>query len=392
MNNINCVNIKDGKLNIVFLDFDDIQNPLLGAGQAKATLEVGKLLAQRGHRITVISSKFPNCKDRIENGLEYRHIGLGSKNIRLNNIFYILSVPFATRKLKADIIIECFTAPISTLFSSLWTDIPVVALPSSFEAERFSKLYHLPFEKIEKFGCRFYKYFMPYTSYMEEKMRRNNKNIIARIVPEGVENEFFLIKKRKFKYILFLGRLDISQKGIDLLLKSYRMIAEEIKLPLVIAGNGPDEKRVKSLIKKMDLGKFVEMIGPVHSQKKFQVLSEALFVALPSRHEGFSLLALEAMASGLMIVAFDIPGISWANSEVALKVKPFDVEAYAQALKTMAMNRKIALEMGHKGRELARKFTWEKVANSFETFFKEIIFARGRTTKNNTASKTINKR
>src|SRR5260221_9438889 len=102
-------------MNIIFLDFDDIKNPLLGAGQAKATREVGIELIKMGHQITVISSKYPGYKDRKEDGITYRHIGLLSNRIRLNNIFYILSLPFAVRKLKGDIIVECFTAPISTL-------------------------------------------------------------------------------------------------------------------------------------------------------------------------------------------------------------------------------------------------------------------------------------
>src|SRR3989344_9043319 len=149
------------RLTITFLDFDDIRNPILGGGQAIATKEVGSRLARMGHQVVSLCSRYPGYKNREENGIFYKHIGLGTKWVKLNNLFYILLLPFAVRNLKSDIIIECFTAPISTLFSPLFTKIPVVALPSMFNAQEFSNKYHLPFYLIERLGCRFYKYFLP---------------------------------------------------------------------------------------------------------------------------------------------------------------------------------------------------------------------------------------
>lgn len=359
-------------LDIVFLDFDDIQNPLLGAGQAKATLEVGRRLVEKDHRVTVVSSRFPGCKDQIYKGIYYKHIGLGSGNIRLNNLAYIFAVPFYTRKIKADLIVECFTAPISTLFSPLWTKVPVVALPSTFDANRFTKLYHLPFNLIEKFGLRFYKYFLPYTEYLDKKMKQVNPKIISKIVPEGVGAEFFDIKKKTPEYILFLGRIDINQKGLDLLLWAYAKVVDKINYPLVIAGNGPDEEKLKTMIKNLELEKHVKMIGPTYGEKKFKVLSEALYVAIPSRNEGFSLFALEALASGLPLASFDIPGLSWANNQVALKTKAFNVKEYAQILARLT-DKNLAKKMSDNSRLYAKQFSWENVVNQYESFFFKIV-------------------
>lgn len=356
-------------MRIVFLDFDDIRNPLLSGGQARATLEVGKRLACKGHEITVISSRFPGYRDRVENGLNYRHIGLGSKNIRLNNVIYILALPSIILKIKADVIIECFTAPISTLFTPLFTKIPVVALSTSFEAERFSRKYHLPFWLIERIGCRLYKYFFPPTISAEEKMKKMNPSIISKIIPEGVGEEFFKIKRKAPKHILFLGRFDIDQKGIDLLLDSYIKIADKIKWPLVIAGSGPDEIKIRSMIKKSNLGNRINMAGPAYGFKKMKLLSESLFVALPSRHEGFSLFALEALAAGVPIAAFDITGLKWSSESAVLKAKPFDTDEYAAILEKIANDRELAAHMSFDAREFAKRFTWETVADSFESFF-----------------------
>jgi glycogen synthase len=358
-------------MKIVFLDFDDIKNPLLAAGQAKATYEVGRRLSEKGHAVTVISSRYPGYSDRQQNGIVYKHIGIGSKRIRFNNILYILSLPFAVKDIDADVVVECFTAPISTLFTPLFTHVPVVALPSSFEAEHFSEKYHMPFKYVERFGSKFYKYFLPYSHAIDQKMKKLNPHVISMIVPEGVDKEYFTIKKKTPKHIFFLGRMDIDQKGIDLLLKAYKKIEKQIAYPLVIAGNGPDEQKVNKLIKELHLEDKVTMTGATYGHKKMKLLSESLYVALPSRHETFSCFALEALASGLPLVTYDIPGLSWTDKGSVVKAKAYDVDEYASSLLTTSKNKQLN-QMSNKARTFASQYTWENVTDKFESFFTQI--------------------
>ena len=364
--------VKIKKQTLVFLDFDDIKNPLLAAGQARATVEVGKRLVEKGFEVISICSKYPGYKDRVENGIYYKHIGIGTNNIKLNNIFYILSIPWIVKSLKCDLIIECFTAPISTLMSPLWTKIPVIAIPTSFEADRFSQLYHFPFDKVERFGMKHYKYFLPYTKHMEEKFKKVNPKVITEIIPEGVGKEFFKIKKRTPKHILYLGRFDVGQKGIDLLLEAYAKIKHQSKYPLVIAGKGPDENNIKKLIKEYSLLNKVKVQGAAYGEKKAKLLSESLFVLMPSRHEGFSLFALEALASGNPLVGFDIPGLSWSNDKAIYKAKPFDIDSYSKLI--LRAEREVEKnKLGERARKLAGNYSWDSVADKFSTFINKVI-------------------
>lgn len=359
-------------MHILFLDFDDIKNPLLGAGQAKATLEVGSRMAKKGHRVTVICSSYPGSRDRTEHGITYRHIGIGTNSIHLNNVLYIFSVPLALLSAKADVIIECFTSPMSTLMSPLFTRIPVIALPTSFAADRHSKLYHLPFTVIEKFGARFYKYFMPYTQAYLDKMRAYNPHIDARIIPEGVEKRFFSIRQKEPKYILFLGRIDIDQKGIDLLLAAYAKIPHKT-YPLVIAGKGSGEQTLHELIKRYDLTRHVSFIGPAFGEKKDALLSSALYVVMPSRNEGFALFSLEALAAGIPLVVFDIPGFSWAkNTKAVVKAPAFDVDAYAKNMQRM-MHPAFLRASRSAAKPTARPYTWDAVCDAFLSYCTYVI-------------------
>ncbi|GEM_PF-549301 len=363
-------------MNIIFLDFDDIENPLLNAGQARATWEVATRLVKKGHRVQVITSRFPGYKDRNSENIIYTHIGLGSRHIKLNNIFYLLCLPFMVRKLRADIIIESFIPPFSVCFSPLFTSIPVVGLPSMFAAAEFAKKYNLPFHWVEKLGIKIYKYLLPYSDVDSGKAKKLNPTIDYHIVPEGVSKEYFQIKHQESKFILFLGRLDVAQKGIDLLLEAYATIKDKIGYPLVIAGHGSDEGKIRSLIDKLDLTDKVKLIGGVYGQKKFQVIANALFVAFPSRHEEMSLWSLEALAAGLPLVHFDIPEEKWISSEVSFKARPFDIQDYADKL-LEATNSTVLLRKQAAARSFARQFSWDKVASEFEKYFEYVLHKEG---------------
>lgn len=359
------------KLNITILDFDDIRNPLLGAGQSKVTYEVGSRFVKEGHSVVVISSKYPGCKNRIDNGITYKHIGICTQNIRINNLIYISCIPFAVVKIKSDIILECFTAPISTLLSPLFTKIPVVGLSTSFDAKRFSRQYKFPFWLVEKYGARSYKYFIALTPFLANKMKKLNKKVVVRTIPQGVSREYFAVNKAKSLFILFIGRLDLNQKGLDLLVKAYARVEKQIKYPLVIAGQGPDGVKLEKLISKYKLAEKVSLIGYADEKKKIELLSNAAFLAFPSRDEGFSLVSLEALASGNRLVAFKIPSLNWANKEIVRKVNPFSIDDYSKAL--LLESRRESSFTNFQCRSVAKNYSWDNVANQFMNFFQEIV-------------------
>lgn len=359
-------------MHIAFLDFDDIKNPLLGAGQARSTYEVGKRLTAAGHDVTVYCSRYPDSKDRDEDGLVYKHISIGTGHIRVNNAFYIMSLPFYVRNIKADVIIESFVPPMSTLFSPVFTKIPVIGLPSMFNAHEFSKKYHFPFYIIERFGSKLYRYFMPYSDVDSQKMKRMNPSIMYKIIPQGVDESFFYIPHKKPKHILFLSRFDMQQKGIDLLIQAYAKVSKKIQYPLVIAGHGPDEQKIKFLINSYNLNSKIFLTGSAYGKKKENLLSEALYVAFPSRHDELSLWALEALASGLPLVGFALPESKWAAEDVSLKAKPYDTDEYASLL-LKATDQKLNKEMRINARKLASQYTWDKVAQMYEDFISSVV-------------------
>lgn len=359
-------------MKIIFLDFDDIKNPLLGAGQARATLEVGSRLARMGHTVISLCSRYPHSQDRTESGVTYKHIGWGTADIRLNNLGYLLSIPFAVMRLKADIIIECFTAPCSSLFSPLFTHIPVVALPTVFAAESFAKKYHLPLQLVEAVGCKLYKYFMPYIPTDLAKMKKYNPNIISRMIGQGVSKEYIQLKPQKPKHVLYLGRYDMAQKGVDLLVKAYAVVSKDMPYPLVIAGHGQDEKKIKNLITQFHMENKISLVGGAYGNRKMELLAQAAYVVMPSRYDNLPLFALEALASGLPLVTFATEEFSWLKPQFSIQATPFDPMEYGEKMIALSKSSKLVAMRKH-ARIYAKQFTWDHIANQMEDFFQYII-------------------
>ena len=358
-------------MKIAIIDMDDLKNPFGGTGQSRATRQVGKRLARR-HQVTVYCSKYPGWKDYEEDGIKYIHVGLETPSSRLTNLVFVLNIPFLVRRIKADVIIENFNAPFSISFAPLFTRIPVIGLPTMFNAVEFSKKYHLPFHWVEWLGMKFYKYLLPYSDIDSAKALRLNPKIIYKTVPQGVGPEFFRIKPVRPRHILYFGRLDIWQKGVDLLLQAYSLVADKIKYPLVIAGHGPDEPQVKQLINQLGLQNKVKLIGPIYGEMKAKVFSESIYNVFPSRHDEICLATLEVLAAGLPVICFDLLESKWLTPKVSLKAPSFDIKTYSKLLLTATQPETIN-PLRTATKPFAKRYTWDKVATQIETFIKLIV-------------------
>ncbi len=127
-----------------------------------------------------------------------------------------------------------------------------------------------------------------------------------------IENGTDLIKykdrnlsKKKFN-IIVLGSLTYK-KGIDLLLSCIPFVIDRIEKVKII-GSGPEKKKILYLINKFSLHTLVELID--YTEDIEYHLYDADIGIIPSRWEGFGLVAVEMRSSGLPILISDVPGLS----------------------------------------------------------------------------------
>lgn len=150
------------------------------------------------------------------------------------------------------------------------------------------------------------------------KLARNPYLPQRRIVPLGNK-------------ILYLGRLHV-EKGIKTFMESLLHLRD---YPIVIAGNGPEEKWVEEFVKKHDL-KNVELVGWVADDKWAEMIKQAKVVVVPSMfYENCSISILEAMGHGRLVVATDRGGNSELiiNKRTGFLVEPENAMALSIGIK-----------------------------------------------------------
>lgn len=361
---------------IIFSNFDDRKNPYYGGGGAIAIHEVAKRLVSN-FNITVITGKYPESKDEIIDGISYKRIGIASMPPQIAQLIFQFLLPIYVLKENFDIWVESFTPPFSTAFLPLFTKEPVIGLAHLLGGNQMYEKYGIPFHWLEAFGLKFYKTIICVAPYQREELLGINKNLEVFVIPNGINSEdlpvTFPILPRK--HILFLGRIDIYQKGLDLLVEAVSNIKVTLKYKIIIAGSGTqeDEQRFKELITKQGLENSFELVGRVEGTRKQELLQTALVLVLPSRLENFAISALDAFAQGTPVLAFDIPGLSWFDEDVAVKVKPFDAEIFGEELLFLTENEEVRKKLGSNAFKLAKGYTWEKVTPEYRQVIEESL-------------------
>jgi len=132
--------------------------------------------------------------------------------------------------------------------------------------------------------------------------------------------------------VAFVGRLD-RQKGIDTLLSAMSHLgARDQSVDLVIAGDGPEQGKVKNFIRRGAGGRRCRWLGFTDDVRG--VLSAADLFVMPSRWEGLPLAAPEAMAAGLAVIASRVAGLREiiVDGRTGVLIEPNDGVALAEAI------------------------------------------------------------
>lgn len=345
---------------IIFSNYDDIKNPYYAGGGAYAIHEIAKRLTQY-HKVLVITGKYPKSTNRKVDGVNYKRIGLSLGGPKIGQIAYQICLPFYVINLKFDVWFESFTPPFSTGFLQLFTKKPIIGLIHMLSGKDMKRKYKIPFDQVERVGLKTYKRFIVMSESIEKEIKEVNKSAEVINIKNGVDIKKIGNSKRK-KQILFLGRIEVNQKGLDLLIKAFAKTAKNKDLKLIIAGNGEEKqiKILKNLIAENRVDKNVVLLGRVDKKTKVRLMSESLCLVVPSRFETFSITALEGLAVGLPVATFDIPGLNWIPNDLRLIAKPFSVSSLVEEIE-----KGIRKRTNEKAVLFAKKYTWKNTLNAY---------------------------
>ena len=358
-------------MRILHLAYEDPLQPASGGGSVRVR-EINRRLAER-HEITNLVAAYPGARPRVEEGMRWVPIGARThKKVAQLSYFALLGLEVARRP--HDLVVEEFGAPFSTGLSPLFTKKPVVASVQWLFASQMRERYRLPFDEVEKRGLRFYDRFIAVSGWLADELRARRPGAVVEAIPNGVEQIAYDARPTTPQHLLFVGRLDLLPKGGDLLFEIFariRRASERRVPPLVIVGDGPDRKAMERLAQKHDLSGLVEFRGRVEGAEKYRLMSSAYAVLMPTRFETFGLVAIESLAAGAPLVAFDVGPLREVvgGGAGARLIRPWDLDAFAQEVLRFVEDRGLRERAREAGRRWVRRYDWEDVSLRQEEFY-----------------------
>ncbi len=173
--------------------------------------------------------------------------------------------------------------------------------------------------------------------------------------------------------ILFLSRLE-ERKGLDVLIRATAELAE-LKVTLVVAGDGPERRAVKSLARRLMVP--VRFLGRVEEDVKVRLYNSCHVYCAPALGgESFGIVLLEAMAAGSPVVCSNLDGFRGVAQGAAVLTPPGDPSGLAAGLRSVLTSPDRAARMRRLSREVAAEYDWSKLAAGVEEIYEKTAAAR----------------
>jgi glycosyltransferase involved in cell wall biosynthesis len=201
------------------------------------------------------------------------------------------------------------------------------------------------------------------------------------VIPNGIDLEKFGLgdgEKIRMEFglrgwvLLFIGRL-VGVKGVETLLDAAGCIKDGAETRIVIVGDGPLMDALK-----LRAGKNIVFTGMRRDIPDFLAACDALI--LPSFHEGFPNVVLEAMAAGRPVIAsriMSMPDIV-RDGKTGLLFEPGNSAELAEKISAMLENKKKMKEMGRAALRASEKYSWNKLADEFENVYESVSANRSK--------------
>jgi glycosyltransferase involved in cell wall biosynthesis len=191
----------------------------------------------------------------------------------------------------------------------------------------------------------------------------------GRVIHNGID-QFQGVRAVGGKCGVFAAGRMVRDKGFDVLLRAYCNLKK--KLPLVLVGDGPEQERLARLAQALGLTGEIRFRGNQDHRRVMEQMAGADVVAIPSLHESFGLIALEAMALGKPIVASSVGGLSEVlRGADAFLVEPGDPAELAAAIDSVQERLHSEPEFGARNRECAARFSIDHMTDGYVEAYRQ---------------------
>jgi glycosyltransferase involved in cell wall biosynthesis len=359
-----------------------------GDGQGRANYEITKEAIRRGHQVTLLTRKLA---PELQHHAQVNWIDLAVEQLPTQflqeMVFYGRSTNWLRKHRHEVDLIQVYgavtgaKADVNTaqFVHSAWLRSP--AHTSRIRRDLYGA-YHW-----------FYTFF---NSYLERNAFRQAPVVIAvsekikkeledlgipsdriRVIFNGVDvQEFFpaAVERQKFglpegvTLALFAGDIRTNRKNLDTVLKA---LVEVPELHLVVVGD-TNRSPYPQLTESLQLSDRVHFLG--YRRDISEIMKAVDLFVFPSRYEPFGMVVSEAMASGLPVITAATTGAAEIITPECGLVLPEseDVLALAAAMRKLASNKEMRIQMGRVGRLIVERHSWESKAQNYLDLLEEL--------------------
>jgi len=365
---------------------DDYPNPNLGG--SVQTWGVSKELAKRAHEVYIVRRSAIN-RTNVDNvnilGVDFR--GIDAKVPPRTYLFKIFA-PFSQLRfskkslkiikgLKPNII--CLIDKMSGIFPSR-TTIPKIYIMHVLEALDFFKPYAIHANKLnsilyyvkrrlESSIMQRVDKIVALNSFIEQYLKKEGLTNVVKI-PNGINIEELTLKSGDENHILYAGRFDWNKNVCSLVNVFALMHKLHSDYTLYLVGAGPEEKKIRSLVKEKGIQSCVKIIPWMPRSKLMKLMSKCSVFVLPSFFEVNPVVVLEAMASAKPVIARANMGTVDIIVHGENGYLYNNDEELREYLETLLSDDNLRKKIGRNARgTVEQEYTFPKIAGKYEELF-----------------------
>ena len=364
--------------------------PTFGGSGVVAT-ELGIALAEHGHEIHFITYKQPVRLQLLHNNVHYHEVSvpsyplffyqpyelaLSSKlvnmaklhEIEIVHVHYAIPHAYAGYMAKQMLAQEGIFIPMVTTLHG--TDITLVGSHPFYKpAVTFSINNSDAVTSVSQ-------------SLKDDTLRLFNIKKEIEVVPNFIDTKKYenlysncereLIASNNEKIITHISNIR-KVKRVDDVIEIFYRIQKELPAKLVIVGDGPEKESLENLCKKKGIDEKVLFVGNSHEVDKILCFSD-LFI-LPSEHESFGLVALEAMVCGVPVISSNAGGLPEVNihGESGYLSNVGNVDEMAKNALKILVNSDTHQLFKRKAKENAQRFETKLIVPLYEEIYKKSL-------------------
>ncbi len=204
------------------------------------------------------------------------------------------------------------------------------------------------------------------------EIRKKYPYVKTIIIPNGIEED------KRWAHgnsLIFIGNL-LRRKGVNILIDA---IEKENRIPVIIAGEGPERNRLVNKVKNMKLG-HIQFVGKLKPENvKEMMINDGKILVLPAiEGEGFPNVILEALSVGLPVIASDIAGVKnlLNDGNAGILVQPNDTVKLKSAILKLWLDESMQKKLSLNGKLAVCKYSWNEIVHKWEVEFDNIFMKR----------------